>query len=176
MRRLAAALALSLAAGGPAGVIAIPTASPAGTGQHAPARRVQRVQLPPLGLLPGPVLRSDASRLPGDAFGLSLTYRTRFSRAVFVPQFGRRDARISGRPEAAFAAARQEMAAAFREVTPGDRITAWRAAPDRLLIFVNGQETGTLTREVDLLLRISLAEETRHPEGRAALLGGRCDG
>ncbi len=174
MRRLAAALALSLAAGGPAGATAIPTELQGLVSTPRPAGCSEYSFL--LWDFYRAELWSDASRLPGDAFGLSLTYRTRFRRAELVDSSVDEMVRISGRPEAAFAAARQEMAELFRDVTPGDRITAWRAAPDRLLIFVNGQETGTLTREVDLFLGIWLAEETRHPEGRAALLGGRCDG
>jgi len=33
-----------------------------------------------------------------------------------------------------------------------------------------------LTREVDLFLAIWLGSETRQPQGRQALLEGRCDG
>jgi len=121
-------------------------------------------------------LWSDAGELPGDAYALSLTYRTGFTRAELVESSVDEMARISGRPESALAGARQEMAQLFRDVAPGDRITAWRAAPDRLRIFVNGQETGALTRDVDLFLAIWLGPETRHPEGRQALLEGRCDG
>jgi hypothetical protein len=65
---------------------------------------------------------------------------------------------------------------AFRDVAKGDRITAWRAGPNKLQLYLNGQETGLLTREVDLFLAIWLGEETRHPNGRKALLSGRCDG
>jgi len=174
MRRLAAALALSLAAAGPAGATAIPaelqglvsTPRPAGCSEYSFLLwDVYRAEL-----------WSDASRLPGDAFALSLTYRTDFTRAELVDSSVAEMARISRQPESAFAAARKEMAEVFRDVTPGDRITAWRAGPDRLRVFVNGQETGALTREVDLFLAIWLGQDTRHPAGRQALLEGRCDG
>lgn len=121
-------------------------------------------------------LWSDARELPGEAFGLSLTYRATFTREELVESSVDEMSRISGRPEAAFAAVAEEMRQAFRDVTPGDRITAWRAAPDRLRLFVNGRETGALTREIDLFLAIWLGDETRHPKGRQALLEGRCDG
>ena len=85
-------------------------------------------------------------------------------------------ARLSGTPPARFAAARQQLAEAFRDVGEGDRITAWRAGPDRLVFFVNGRETGALTRDVDLFLDIWLGPETRHEAGRADLLAGHCDG
>jgi hypothetical protein len=121
-------------------------------------------------------LWSDAEELPGDAFGLSLTYRTDFSRDELVESSVEEMSRISGLPEYTFAEARTEMQEAFRDVAPGDRITTWRAGPGELRLFVNGQETGALTREVDLFLAIWLGEKTRHPEGRQELLAGRCDG
>jgi hypothetical protein len=121
-------------------------------------------------------LWSDAEELPGDVFGLSLTYRTDFSRDELVKSSVEEMARISDRPESIFAAVGAEMRQAFRDVAPGDRITAWRSGPDRLRLFVNGDETGALTREVDLFLAIWLGENTRHQEGRRELLAGRCDG
>lgn len=121
-------------------------------------------------------LWSDARELPGEAFGLSLTYRTKFTREELVEGSAGEMSRISGRPEASFTAVVGEMRQAFRDVAPGDRITAWRAGPDRLRLFVNGRETGALTREIDLFLAIWLGDETRHPKGRQALLEGRCDG
>jgi hypothetical protein len=174
MRRLASALALSLAAAGPAGATAIPTELQGLVSTPRPAGCSEYSFL--LWDFYRAELWSDASRLPGDAFALSLTYRTVFTRAQLVDSSVAEMARISGQPEAAFAAARQEMTEVFRDVTPGDRITAWRAGPDRLRVFVNGHETGALTREVDLFLDIWLGHDTRHPEGRKAMLAGRCDG
>ena len=121
-------------------------------------------------------LWSDAAELPGDVFGLSLTYRTDFTRKELLKSSVEEMSRISGRPKSAFAEASVELQRAFRDVGPGDRITVWRAGPNELDLFVNGQRTGALTREVDLFLAIWLGEETRHPEGRRALLAGRCDG
>jgi len=121
-------------------------------------------------------LWTDARDLPGEAYGLSLTYRSKFSRDELVEASIDEMARISGRPEADFDAARAEMARTFRDVVPGDRITAWRAAPGRVIFFVNGAEMGALTQDAELFLSIWLGEKTRHPEGRMALLDGRCDG
>ncbi len=121
-------------------------------------------------------LWSDAEKLPGDQFALSLTYQTKFTQSELVESSIDEMVRISGRPESAFREARAELDQAFRDVVRGDRITAWRAGPDRLRLFVNGQETGSLTRDVDLFLAIWLGDRTRHSEGRQALLAGRCDG
>ena len=121
-------------------------------------------------------LWSDATDLPGDAYALSLTYRTEFSRSELVDSSVEEMVRLSGRPLPSLEEARTEMEQAFRDVAPGDRITAWRVGRDLLRLFVNGQETGALTRDVDLFLSIWLGESTRHPEGRATLLEGRCDG
>jgi hypothetical protein len=121
-------------------------------------------------------LWSDAEELPGDTFGLALTYRTDFTRDELVESSIEEMSRIAGRPKAVFAEVGAEMLQAFRDVAPGDRITAWRAGTNKSDLFVNGQKTGELTREADLFLAIWLGPETRHPEGRQALLEGRCDG
>ena len=121
-------------------------------------------------------LWSDARRLPGDTFALSLIYRTTFTRAELVDSSIDEMMRISDRPKASFAEVRRELENSFRDVVPGDRITAWRASPDRLRLFLNGTEIGVLTREVDLFFSIWLGAESRHPEGREALLAGRCNG
>jgi hypothetical protein len=121
-------------------------------------------------------LWSDAEALPGKAFGLALTYGTDFTREELVKSSIEEMSRISGRPEQAFAKASAQFRQAFRDVAKGDRITTWRAGLGRLQLFVNGQETGVLTEEVDLFLAIWLGDETRHAEGRKALLSGHCDG
>lgn len=120
-------------------------------------------------------LWTDASALPGDSFALSLTYRADFPREKLVEASIAEMARLSGKPPGSFAGARSELERTFRNVAPGDRITAWRAGPDRLRFFVNGRGTGALTRHVDLFLDIWLGKGTRLPEGRADLLAGRCD-
>ena len=120
-------------------------------------------------------LWTDASALPGDSFALSLTYRADFTREKLVETSIEEMARLSGKPPGSFAGTRSDLERAFRNVSPGDRITAWRAGPDRLRFFVNGRGTGVLTRHVDLFLDIWLGKGTRRPEGRADLLAGRCD-
>jgi hypothetical protein len=121
-------------------------------------------------------LWSDAKALPGNEFGLALTYLTDFTREELVKSSVGEMSRISRRKEQAFAEVGAELRQAFRDVARGDRITAWRAGSEKLYLYVNGQETGVLTRDVDLFLAIWLGEETRHPNGRKALLSGRCDG
>lgn len=121
-------------------------------------------------------LWTDAAELPGERFALSLTYRTDFTRGDLVESSIDEMVRITGEARARFAEARAELARAFRDVYPGDRITAWREATDQLRFFVNGRETGSLTRDVDAFLSIWLGPETRHESGREALLTGRCDG
>ncbi len=121
-------------------------------------------------------LWSDARQLPGSRYALSLTYLSEFSRDALVESSVDEMVRMSGQPEAAFAVARTEMARAFRDVVPGDRITAWREGHDRLRLFVNGAETGAITTDVDLFLAIWLGPQSRDPEGRTALLSGRCNG
>jgi len=174
MKRLAGTLALSLGAAWPAGASPIPAELQGLVSAPAPAGCSEYSFL--IWDFYRAELWSDSGDLPGNAFGLSLTYRAEFTRTELVESSVEEMARMSGRPEAAFAESRQEMERIFGDVGPGDRITAWRAVPDRLRIFVNGQETGALTREVDLFLAIWLGPDTRHPEGRQALLEGRCDG
>ncbi len=121
-------------------------------------------------------LWTDADRLPGESFALSLTYRTEFGRGKLVDTSIDEMARISGDPPARFADAREELARALRDVREGDRVTAWRDGPERLRFFVNGTETGTLTHDVDLFLDIWFGRDARHEAGRDDLLAGRCDG
>lgn len=108
-------------------------------------------------------------------YGLSLTYRTRFSRTQLVDSSIAEMARISGQPKANFARAREEMFAAFGDVEPGSRITAWRSDASGAQIFLNGQPTGRLTRQVDLFFDIWLGEDTRRRRERSRLLAGQCD-
>lgn len=121
-------------------------------------------------------LWTDAASLPGETYALSLTYETNFTRRTLVKISVEEMGRLSGSPPDSFAAAQRELSEAFRDVTPGDRITAWRAGPDRLHFFVNGEQTGTLTYDIELFLDIWLGPGTRHASGRADLLAGRCDG
>lgn len=121
-------------------------------------------------------LWSDHKELPGDAFGLSLTYRSKFTQQELVDSSISEMARMSGRPEASFAEVRDQLASSFREVVQGDRITAWRSGPAELRFFHNGVETGSLRRDVDLFLDIWLGDGARHEKSRQALLSGKCDG
>ncbi len=119
-------------------------------------------------------LWTDAASLPGSAYGLTLTYLSDFTRDELTESSVDEMARISGRSESSFSTARTQMEAAFRDVTEGDRITAWRET-GQVRFFHNGRETGVLTRDSDLFLDIWLGEETRNPKGRKKLLSGRCD-
>ena len=121
-------------------------------------------------------LWTDAATPPGRTFGLSLVYRRGFGRDELVSSSISEMARMSGRPEESFAAARSELRRVFREVAEGDRYTAWRSGPDRVEFFHNGRATGALTRDADLFLDIWLGPASRDRERRAALLSGRCDG
>jgi len=121
-------------------------------------------------------LWTDAKALPGSRYGLSLTYRSAFSRDELVQSSIDEMARISGRDADAFEALRPELHEAFRDVAKGDRITAWRAGPDDLRFFYNGAETGRLTRDVDLFLDIWLGRKARDKDTREALLSGQCNG
>lgn len=121
-------------------------------------------------------LWTDAPSPPGQNFALSLTYQSDFKRETLLESSVEEMSRLSGEPVENFDAARRELAEAFRDVSPGDRITAWRAGPDGIRFFVNGEETGALTHHVDLFLDIWLGPDARHAAGRKDLLAGRCDG
>ena len=121
-------------------------------------------------------LWTDSARLPGRRFALSLTYRRRFTRAELIRSSIAEMARLSGRPEKSFGAARAELEKAMRTVRKGDRYTAWRSRPDRVEFFHNGRPTGALTQDGDLFLAIWLSPQSRAPKPGAALLAGRCDG
>ena len=119
-------------------------------------------------------LWSDSRSLPGPQYGLSLTYRTDFSRESLVDTSIEEMARISGRSESSFATARRQLQAAFRSVNEGDRITAWRESAKRVRFYRNGSATASLTNNVDLFMSIWLGSETRFPRNRDRLLSGRC--
>ena len=121
-------------------------------------------------------LWSDSGELPGSPFGLSLTYRSIFSKQELVDSSISEMARISRREETTFAVSRTELVDSFRDVIPGDRITAWRSGPSKMRFFHNGAETGTMIHDVDLFLDIWLGDRARHKESRQALLSGQCDG
>ena len=120
-------------------------------------------------------LWTDADAVPGRSFGLSLVYRRPFGREELVSSSISEMARMSGRPEASFGAARAELERAMRGVGEGDRYTAWRGRPGLVEFFHNGNPTGTLTQDAELFLDIWLGAASRDPERRAALLAGRCD-
>ena len=111
----------------------------------------------------------------GERFGLSLTYRRDFSRDELVSSSISEMARMSGRPEANFAAARRELEQAMRSVSEDDRYTAWRDGPGHVEFFLNGSPTGALTQDADLFLDIWLGPQSRDPQRREALLSGSCD-
>ena len=121
-------------------------------------------------------LWSDASALPGSKFGLSLTYRTDFSRETLVQSSVEELARMSGASKNAFTAIRNEMNRAFRSVKTGDRITAWRDPAGFVRLFHNGKETGQIRSGADAFMDIWLGPKSRDRKGRRALLSGRCDG
>jgi len=121
-------------------------------------------------------LWSEHDKLPGNRFALSLTYRTDFTRQQLVDSSISEMARLSGQSEEHFASLRDELSRSFRDVAPGDRLTAWREGADLLRFFMNGRETGILTRYVDLFLSIWLGERARDGKGRQALLSGQCNG
>ncbi len=120
-------------------------------------------------------LWTDADDLPGRNFGLSLTYLSSFEHEELVSSSISEMVRMSGRPPAAFAAARAQLEQAFRAVRKGDRYTAWRSGPGQVEFFRNGTRTGALTHDADLFLAIWLGPSSRDPGGRDALLSGRCD-
>ena len=121
-------------------------------------------------------LWTDNAPPPGASFGLSLVYRRNFGRDDLVSSSISEMARMSGRPEESFGAARAELRQAFREVAEGDRYTAWRGGSGRVEFFHNGRAAGVLTHDADLFLDIWLGPASRDQERRAALLSGRCDG
>ncbi len=120
-------------------------------------------------------LWTDATELPGQNFGLSLVYRRGFKREELVSTSISEMARMSGRPESSFSAARAELAIAMRNVGEGDRYTSWRSKPGRVEFFHNGVATGVLTHDTGLFLDIWLGPGSRDQKRRATLLAGRCD-
>jgi len=120
-------------------------------------------------------LWTDAAEMPGETFGLSLIYSRSFSRDDLVSSSISEMARMSGRPEESFRAARAALEQAMQGVVEGDRYTAWRSGPGSVAFFLNGTPTGALTQDGDLFLDIWLGPDSRDPEGREALLSGRCD-
>ncbi len=112
---------------------------------------------------------------PGQEFGLSLIYRRSMDRDELVESSIFEMARMSGRPEASFGAARAELEQAMRSVSAGDRYTAWRTGSGEVHFYRNGGLVGRLTHDADLFLDIWLGPLSRSPAERDALLSGRCD-
>lgn len=119
-------------------------------------------------------LWSDARRLPGEEYALTLTYRSDFTREELVETSIEEMARISGRRESAFGAVRKQLNSVFRAVKPGDRFTAYRESAGRVRFYRNGRSTGALTREADLFMSIWLGPKTRFAGKRDVMLSGRC--
>lgn len=120
-------------------------------------------------------LWTNAVVLPGAHFGLSLIYHRGFTREELVSTSISEMARMSGRAQASFGQARAELEQAMRNISEGDRYTAWRGGPGQVEFFHNGIATGALTHDADLFLAIWLGPESRDPKRRAMLLTGRCD-
>ncbi len=120
-------------------------------------------------------LWTGAEAPPGEEFGLTLTYRRDIDRDELVSTSISEMARMSGRPEASFGAARAELEQAMRNVSVGDRYTAWRTASGEVRFYFNGDPAGRLTQDADLFLDIWLGPSSRAPAQRDALLSGRCD-
>ena len=120
-------------------------------------------------------LWTDAAVPPGGKFALSLVYRRKFSREELISTSISEMARMSGRSEESFAATNAALGRIFRDVTAGDRFTAWRSGPDRVEFFFNGQETGALTGDASLFLDIWLGPESRDSRRRDRMLEGDCD-
>ena len=118
---------------------------------------------------------SDSKSLPGKQYGLSLTYRSDFSRDELVETSIEEMSRISGRSEKSFSTARKQLRSAFRSVKKGDRITAFRESPKRVRFFKNGRATGSVTSNADLFMSIWLGPKTRFKGDRDEMLSGRCE-
>jgi len=119
-------------------------------------------------------LWSDATALPGEEFGLTLTYKNAFSSKQLVEASIDEMVRMSGRPADDFGAIRAELAAAMHPVRRGDRYTAWRNQSGQVELSLNGEPTGLLTVDGDLFLDIWLGPRTRYPQRRNILLAGTC--
>ena len=119
-------------------------------------------------------LWSDSKRLPGAQYGLSLTYRSDFSREELVDASIDEMARMTGRSESSFASVRRQLNAVFRNVKEGDRITAFRDSAKRVRFFHNGRATGSLTRNAGLFMDIWLGPKARFDRRRDVMLSGRC--
>ena len=120
-------------------------------------------------------LWTDAETLPGENFGLTLTYRRDFSRDLLVSSSISEMARMSGRPEGSFGPARAQLEMAMRRVSQGDRFTAWRNGAGGVEFFFNGKGVGILDRDADLFLDIWLGDRSREAGKREKLLSGRCE-
>ncbi len=121
-------------------------------------------------------LWTDAEVPPGEEFGLSLIYRRDIDQNKLVSSSISEMARMSGRPEASFGAARAELEQTMRGVSAGDRYTAWRNRSGEVDFYLNGSPVGSLTHDADLFLDIWLGPESRGKAQRDAMLSGRCDG
>ena len=120
-------------------------------------------------------LWTDAETLPGEKFGLTLTYRREFSRDLLVSSSISEMARMSGRQQSSFGPVRAQLEVIMRPVSQGDRFTAWKNGSGDVEFFFNGKAVGVLDRDADLFLDIWLGDRSRDAGKREKMLSGRCE-
>lgn len=120
-------------------------------------------------------LWTDSTDMPGTHFGLTVIYDYHFKQHDLVRTSISEMARISGRTQSDFAAVRLKLDGIMRDVSKGDRFTAWKAEAGDLEFFLNGEFVGVLDQHVDLFLAIWLSDKSRKPELAKRLLSGKCD-
>jgi hypothetical protein len=105
---------------------------------------------------------------------LSLTYRTDFSARELTDSTIEEMARINGWPKDRLSGFRSEIAPCMSDVSDGDRFTAASPAPDRIVLFLNGDERCDLSMPGlrRAYLNIWLSENSRFPDQSRRLTGG----
>lgn len=118
---------------------------------------------------------------PGGRFGwdrpsaLTLTYRTDFSARELTDSTIEELERIAGWSPDRLADFRSDIAGCMADVGDGDRFTAASPEPDRIVLYLNGEQRCDLT-EIGLrraYLGIWLSQNSRFPDESRKLIGAK---
>ena len=109
----------------------------------------------------------------GAPFALTLTYKRKFRGDKLAKATVDEISRIEGVDVSALTDLETEFLACFRDVTPGERVTAYGPSASTVLVFVNGTQTCRVEAAgiKQRFFNIWLSDASRDPAGARKLRG-----